>query len=175
MPTLEAVVPDPDPASYHYVPAGGRAECPQIKMARLNGSIFFGAVAHLQQELLAMQEQAPRQKHLVLMASGINFVDLAGAEFLADTARRYAREGGSPSFYRMKDNVAATLRHGGFMAEIGEHNLHPAKSRPADALLPQLDRRLCAQCPHHLFTGCPTADTTAPAASSLVLTEGVMP
>jgi SulP family sulfate permease len=155
-PTLETVVPDHDPESYHYVPADGRAECPQIKMVRLNGSIFFGAVSHLQQQLQEMQEAAPTQKHIVVMASGMNFVDLAGAELLAETARRQARAGGSLSFYRMKDSVAETLRKGGFMQDIGEHNLYPAKSRPAESLFPLLDKSICASCPHRLFPSCQT-------------------
>lgn len=160
-PTLEVVVPDSDPNSYHYVPVGDRAECPQVKMVRLNGSIFFGAVAYLQQQLQEMEEQDPGHKHLLIMASGINFVDLAGAEFLAETARRYARKGGSLGFYRMKDSVAETLRKGGFMKDIGERNLYPARSRPAEALFPRLDKSICAGCPHRLFPSCQTASRQA--------------
>jgi len=153
-PSMEAVVPDADPDSYHYVAAEGRPQCPQIKLVRLNGSIFFGAVAHLQQEAQEMAELEPGRKHLVVMASGINFVDLAGAEFLAEEARRRRALGGSLSFYRMKGSVADTLREGGFMAVIGEDNLYPAKSRPAEAIHPRLDRKVCAACPHHLFRPC---------------------
>jgi sulfate permease, SulP family len=155
-PALESVAPDRDPESYHYVPTDNRPECPQIKLVRLNGSIFFGAVSHLQQQLQEMREATPMQKHLVVMASGINFVDLAGAEFLAETARRQARDGGSLSFYRMKESVADNLRKGGFMQDIGEHNLYPAKSRPAEELFPRLDKSICANCPHRLFHACQT-------------------
>jgi SulP family sulfate permease len=173
-PTLESVVPDRDPESYHYVPVDDRAECPQIKMVRLNGSIFFGAVSHLQQQLLEMQEAAPTQKHLVVMASGINFIDLAGAELLAETARRQARIGGSLSFYRLKQSVADTLRQGGFMQDIGEQNLYPAKSRPADALFPHLDKTICANCPHRLFRSCQTVVRLAEGTHQHPLTEGVL-
>jgi sulfate permease, SulP family len=155
-PAMESVVPDADAESYHYVPADEQPECPQVKMVRLNGSIFFGAVPHLHQRLLDIQESTPSQKHLVVIASGINFVDLAGAEFLAATARRYSREGGSLGFYRMKDSVAGTLRKGGFMKDIGEHNLYPAKARPAEALYPRLDKSICASCPHRIFRTCKT-------------------
>jgi SulP family sulfate permease len=156
-PNLETVVPDIDPESYHYIPADGHPQCPQIRMLRLNGSIFFGAVSYLQEQLRALQEAAPRQKHCVVMASGINFIDLAGAEFLAETARRQASAGGSLGFYRMKESVSETLRTGGFLQEIGEQNLYPAKSRPAEILLPRLDQSICASCPHRLFRTCPSA------------------
>lgn len=160
-PTLEVVVPDRDPESFHYNYVDGQPECPQIKMVRLSGSIFFGAVAHLQQRLQELQEAAPQQKHLLVMASGINFVDLAGAEFLAETARRYARNGGSLSFYRMKESVAETLRKGGFMQDIGEQNLYPAKSRPAETIFPLLDKTVCAGCTHRLFRPCQTVNRPA--------------
>lgn len=153
-PALEPVLPDPDPASYHYTPLDGRPECPQIKMMRINGSIFFGAVAHLQQQLQELEETEPDRKHLIVMASGINFVDLAGAEFLAEAARQRRKIGGSLSFYRMKDSLADTLRGGHFMEEIGEDNLFPAKTRPAEILYPKLDNEICRNCPVRAFTIC---------------------
>jgi SulP family sulfate permease len=155
-PRLESVVPDGDPTAYHYVSAGGsgHAECPQIKLARLNGSIYFGAVAHLQQQFQELQQAQPSQKHLVLMASGINFVDLAGAEFLGDLAKRYAAAGGGISFYRMKPSVIETLHAGGFMEEVGHGNLFPAGSRPAEALFERLDKSICADCSRRIFHGC---------------------
>ncbi len=153
-PALEPVLPDPDPASYHYTPLDGRPECPQIKMMRINGSIFFGAVAHLQQQLQELEETEPDRKHLVVMASGINFVDLAGAEFLAEAARQRRKIGGSLSFYRMKDSLADTLRGGHFMEEIGEQNLFPAKTRAAEILYPKLDNEICRNCPVRAFTIC---------------------
>jgi SulP family sulfate permease len=153
-PALESVLPDSDPSNFHYVPSNGRPECPQIKLVRLNGSIFFGAVAHLQQQMQELEEQNPERKHLVVMASGINFIDLAGAEFLAEVARQRRKMGGGLYFYRMKDQVADTLRRGGFMAEIGEENLFPAKSRPVEAIYQRLDNEVCRKCSTRAFAVC---------------------
>lgn len=153
-PTLESVLPDPDPESYHYVPLDGRPECPQIKMVRLNGSIFFGAVAHLQQQMQEFEEQYPDRKHLLVIASNINFVDLAGAEFLAEVARQRRKTGGGLYFYRMNSRVADTLRRGGFMEAIGEENLFPARSRPIEAIYQRLDDETCRNCPVRAFAAC---------------------
>ncbi len=153
-PTLETVIPDPDPTSYHYVPAEDRPECPQIKMVRLNGSIYFGAVAHLQQQFQDLEDESPECKHLVIMASGMNFVDLAGAELLADLARSRKKMGGGLYFYRMKESVAETLRKGGFMEDIGEENLFPTKSRPAEVIYSRLDSEVCKSCETKLFAPC---------------------
>lgn len=153
-PALEPVLPDPDPASYHYTPLDGRSECPQMKMMRINGSIFFGAVAHLQQQLQEIEESEPERKHLVVMASGINFVDLAGAEFLAEAARQRRKMGGTLSFYRMKNSLADTLKRGHFMDDVGEENLFPAKTRPAEILYPKLDNEICRNCTVRAFPIC---------------------
>ena len=155
-PTLEPVLPDLDPESYHYVPVDGRAECPQIKMLRLNGSIFFGAVSHLQQQMQELEEQEPERKHVVVMASGINFADLAGAEFLAEAARQRRKVGGNLYFYRMKDSLANTLKRGHFMDDIGEENLFPAKTRPSKMIYPKLDNEICRNCPVRAFPVCQT-------------------
>jgi len=155
-PMMEAVLPDPDPTNYHYGALEGRPECPQVKMLRLNGSIFFGAVAHLQQQLQQLEENEPERKHLVIMASGINFVDLAGAEFLSEAARQRRKIGGKLYFYRMKDSVADTLRRGGFMQDIGEENLFPAKTRPMSVIYAKLDNEICRNCPVRAFPVCQT-------------------
>ncbi len=153
-PTLEAVLPDPDPTSYHYTPVDGRPECPQLKMLRINGSIFFGAVAHLQQQLQEIEEAEPERKHLLIMASGINFIDLAGAEFLAETARHRRKIGGSLSFYRMKDSLINTLKRGHFMKDIGEENLFSAKTHPIELIYAKLDNEICRNCPVRAFNTC---------------------
>jgi sulfate permease, SulP family len=84
----------------------------------------------------------------------MNFVDLAGAEFLAELARSRRKMGGALYFYRMKDSVAETLRKGGFMRDIGEENLFPAKSRPAEVIYPRLDSAICRTCEARLFAPC---------------------
>ena len=153
-PTLEPVLPDTEPESYHYVPLDGRRECPQVKMVRFNGSIFFGAVSHLQQQLQLIEEREPERKHLVVMASGINFVDLAGAEFLADAARQRRKMGGGLYFYRMKDSLVQTLKRGSFMDDVGAENLFPAKTRPIETIYPKLDSETCRNCTVRAFAVC---------------------
>ncbi|MBN8764766.1 MAG: SulP family inorganic anion transporter [Thiobacillus sp.] len=156
-PTLESVLPDADPASYHFTPLDGRPECPQVKMLRINGSIFFGAVAHLQQQLQEIEEAEPERKHLIIMASGINFIDLAGAEFLAETARHRRKIGGSLSFYRMKGNLIETLKRGHFMEDVGEENLIPVQARPSEIIYPKLDNEVCRKCLIRAFPSCQQA------------------
>jgi sulfate permease, SulP family len=52
-------------------------ECPQLKMLRIGGSLFFGAADYVERRLLTLSEQTPDQRHFLLVGMGMNFVDMA--------------------------------------------------------------------------------------------------
>jgi len=153
-PQVQAVVPDPEPGSYHYIDAEGHKECPQLKMIRVNGSIFFGAVDHIQQSLHEIDAENPEQKHVLLVASGVNFIDIAGAEMLTQEARRREKMGGGLYFYRVKDSVCGTLRKGPYIVDIGRENIFPPKSRPIADIYPKLNTDICRACQSRIFPEC---------------------
>ena len=93
-PPLEDVKPADPQHILGFSTDTGLPDCPQLKIVRLNGSIFFGAVNHLAEALQMIDERNPRHRHVLLVASGINFVDLAGAHLLAQEARRRRAMGG---------------------------------------------------------------------------------
>ena len=151
------VVPDPEPGSYYFVPAEGRPECPQLKMVRLHGSLFFGAVNHVQRELQRIDERDPRQQHVLLAVRGMNFVDIAGAEMLAQEARRRRGLGGGLYLYRVQAGVRATLEQG--LSPRGDRrgpHLRD-KSHPIDAIYPRLDSEICRTCTARIFPQCHVA------------------
>lgn len=153
-PAMIDVVPDAEADSYHYVPVDGKPECPQLKIIRLQGSIFFGAVNHVQQRLQQIDELHPQKKHVLIAANGMNFVDVAGAEMLVQEARRRRKIGGGLYFYRMQNGVHDLLVKGHYLDTIGEANLFPAKSRPAEAIYPILDSEICRTCTARIFRPC---------------------
>jgi len=153
-PLLLDVKPDPAPGSYHFSADTGLPDCPQLKMVRINGSLFFGAVDHVRRHLEAIDERNPAQKHVLIASSGINFVDMSGVEMLAHEARRRRRMGGGLYFYRMKDAVRSLMARGGYLEEIGEDNLYPVKSRPVSAIYPRLDPEICRRCSVRIFREC---------------------
>jgi SulP family sulfate permease len=156
-PLVLDVKPDPAPDSYHFSADTGLPDCPQLKMLRVNGSLFYGAVDHIRSHLERIDEDDPRQKHVLIVASGINFVDMAGAEMLAQEARRRRALGGGLYFYRLKDAVRALLARGGYLADIGEDNVFPVKSRPVGAIYRRLDPEICRHCTARIFRECHAA------------------
>ncbi len=109
-PHIVPVVPAKEEGAYHFVSAYNHPECPQLSMVRFNGAIFFGAVDHVQSSLMQIDEKEPQKKSVLIVASGIDFVDVAGAEMLAQEARRRRRMGGGLYFYRCKDDIYKFLR-----------------------------------------------------------------
>lgn len=78
---------------YHFDADTGLPDCPQLKMLRINWSIFFGAVEHVEDALHRVDQENPQQKRLLIVASGINVVDISGAELLSREAARRDRMG----------------------------------------------------------------------------------
>jgi SulP family sulfate permease len=153
-PGMVPVVPDPDPGSYYFIPAENRPECPQYKMIRIHGSIFFGAVSHVQQALKRVDDRHPDQKHVLLVARSMNFIDVAGAEMLAQEAARRRRIGGGLYLYRIQDKVREFLARGHYLKEIGEDNVFPTKSHPVDSIYPKFDSEICRSCEARIFPQC---------------------
>ena len=153
-PTILDVKPDPDEGSYHHSADTGLPDCPQVKMLRVNGSIFFGATDHVEGVLRNVDVENPRQKHVLIVATGVNFVDIAGAEMLAREARRRRVLGGGLYFYRAKDAVREVLEHASYATDIGKHNLFPVKTRAIGAIYPRLDAGICRTCTVRIFREC---------------------
>ena len=153
-PKILDVKPDPQPGSYHFTADTGLPDCPQVKMLRVNGEAFFGAVDHIQTALERIDVDMPTQKHLLIIASGINFVDIAGAELLTHEAMRRRRLGGQLYLYRMKDSARNFLTRGGYLDIIGRENVFEVRDLPMDVIYPKLDVEMCRNCQLRIFSQC---------------------
>ena len=71
---------------------------------------------------------------VMIVASSVNFIDLAGAEMLAQEAKRRREIGGGLYFYRLKGNVRDVLVRSKRLAEIGERAVS-GHARPTDPTL----------------------------------------
>jgi SulP family sulfate permease len=153
-PGLEDVKPFPGQWPPAFSAATGLPDCPQLKIVRINGSIFFGAVNHLQEALQQIDAREPMHRHLLLVASGINFLDLAGAQLLAQEARRRRALGGGLYVFHMKDEPMQTLRRCGVLEEIGPENFFNLGDDVLGTLYGRLDRAVCDRCHVRIFKPC---------------------
>ncbi len=154
-PRICSRVPDPRLPKRRFNTDSSLPECPQLKMLRIDGSLFFGAVSHVRDNLLALEDRNPEQKHLLLLSQGMNFVDLAGAEFLKEEAKRRRTNGGQLYFYRVKHGVCETLRKGGYLDFIDRANIFNSKAEAIETITQRcLDHKICQQCDKRIFDEC---------------------
>ncbi len=147
-------VPDPNDPNRKFVSDPELPECPQLKIVRIDGSLFFGAVNHVAQTFMEFRKNKPDQRFMLLIAPGINFLDVAGAEFLALEAKRRYAEGGKLFIYRLKRGALDPLRDGRYMQDIGVKNLYASKTQAICEITAQLDHDVCANCSQRIFKEC---------------------
>jgi SulP family sulfate permease len=153
-PPVHTLVPDRRDPARRYSVGEGQPECGQLKIIEVHGSLFFGAIDHVQQRLQEIDERAARHKHVLIVADGINFADIAGAEMLAREARRRRRMGGGLYLVGLKPRTLEVLRAGGYLDEIGEANVFDDRARAVEQIRRRLDPSECGGCDARVFEAC---------------------
>jgi SulP family sulfate permease len=128
--------------------------CPQVKMLRVDGSLFFGAVNHFSESIQRLGEWSPGQRQLLILANGINFIDAAGAEALIEEARRRRKLGGDLYLCGLKHQVRTFLERGGFLEELGRENVFDSKYDALARIFEHLNRDTCGSCQNRVFMEC---------------------
>ncbi len=133
-------------------------ECPQLKMLRMEGSVYFGATQHVGDRLHALRSGRQPQKHLLVMAKSMNFIDLAGDDLWREELRLRRKMGGDLYFHRPRPPVTELWHRSGFLAEMGRDHVFPDKRIAIATIVPKLDQGICARCTVKLFEECPGAE-----------------
>ncbi|HEU4383484.1 MAG TPA: SulP family inorganic anion transporter [Anaeromyxobacteraceae bacterium] len=165
-PLVASLAPDQDDARRGLASEAGQPECSQLKIVEVHGSLFFGAVSHVQQVLHAVDPEHPQQKHVLVVAHSVNFTDVAGAEMLVQEARRRRRMGGGLYLAGVKPRTLEVLRRGGYLEEIGEGNVFRDLDEAIEKIDARLDKSACRACRKPVFERCralaPAAEVRRP-------------
>ena len=156
-PQVRVRAPDPHNARHKFTDATNAPECQQLRFVRIDGSLFFGATSHIRESLAAQDLAQPGQKHVAVVAHGINFIDLAGAPYLAEEAQRRRKMGGGLYFIRVKDTVQEQLAESGALKAIGGANLFDSKTEAIQEIYRRLDHSACRTCKTRIFRECQAA------------------
>ena len=163
-PQVRILAPDPDdPQRKFQALRPGQPECPQLKIVRIEGSIYFGAVNHVGEQLHDLAAKYPGQRHLLLMGKSMNFVDVAGAELLAEEARRRRSVHGRLWFYSVREATGAVLHQPEYLPAFGAEAFFETKRSAIAQVVGELDPAICAACGTRIFEEC--ASRPAPANS----------
>lgn len=154
-PAVRTLVPDAaDPHRRFRVRDDADPECPQLAILRIEGSLYFGAIAHVAESMNAIDERRPGQRHALLMAKSVNFVDIAGAEWLAHEARRRRAAGGRFWFCGLREGAGALLGKRDFRPSFGPGAFHASKRDAIARIVGELDPAECAKCRARVFDEC---------------------
>lgn len=156
-PNVAAMAPNPEHPTRHFTRTVRKPleECPQIKIIRISGSIYFGSIAHISSELRRLTDDLPPEtKYLLIQATGVNFIDLAGCEWLVAESRRWKEKGGGLYFSGLKVIAQDALIKGGFREIIGEDHFFRSKKAAISTLFGKVDKDFCATCEKRIFLEC---------------------
>jgi len=153
-PRVRVRVPDPRLPKQRFNTDPSLPECPQFKMVRIDGPVFFGAVNYVAERLRIIAKHNSTQKHLLIMARTISFIDVAGAEMLAHEASLRRKAGGQLYFHQLHDSAQELLERGGYLEDVGTENIFFTKGEAISEIFQRLDRGICVRCDKRIFNEC---------------------
>ena len=129
-PRIANLAPNPDPTGPALLET--ESDCPNLKIIRIDGPLFFGSVNHVAEFLQNIDKRLTRKRNVLIVGCGINLVDVAGAEMLSREAQRRRGQRGSLSLCEIKPEVRRVLERSGVP---GRHwrrpSVRPPRRRPS--------------------------------------------
>ena len=153
-PQVLRVVPDPAAQRRFRSARADSLLCPQLDILRIDGAVFFGSVEHIRDEIEAARASRPATRHLLLIGSGLNLIDNAGAELLAYLARSFRESGITLYLCRLRPSVHALLDRAGVLDAIGRDRVFATKDQAIAVIYQKLDAAKCAACTARIFAEC---------------------
>jgi SulP family sulfate permease len=153
-PRIVTRVPDPRTPGRKFVTDSALPECPQLHIMRIDGSLFFGSINHVQEAFADLEEHHPQQKHLAIVAEGINFADIAGGAVLVSESRKRKKRGGNLYLMKVKQGLWESLEKCGCLDAMGPNNVFQSKTAAITGIFQKLDKNVCRQCDRRIFREC---------------------
>ena len=128
-------------------------QCPQLKVIRIDMSIYFGSINHIQNRIARIVE-IEQIHHILIVGSGINFIDLAGAEAMVTENNRLKKHQGGLYFVHLKPIVYEFAAKSHFIELIGQDHFFDSKTSAFREIYKKLDRTICQKCNAQIFEEC---------------------
>jgi SulP family sulfate permease len=151
-PHIFPLAPNPDPDGPHCIE--GESECPILKVVRIEGPLFFGSVNHVGEYLFNIDKREMRKTNVMIVGCGINLIDIAGAEMLANEAQRRRSQRGDLFLCEISPDASRLLDKSGYMDIIGRDHFFPTRQRAVVEILARVDKTMCRSCGRSSSSGC---------------------
>lgn len=156
-PEIQTLAVDEDPSTgkrkFLNIAKKPLKQCPQLKIIRIDMSVYFGSLNHIRNRIQKIAENE-QIHHILIDASGINFIDLSGAEMLVNENNRLKKAGGGLYFTGLKASVYEFAAKTCFVKKIGSDHFFDTKRHAISSIYKRLDRNICQACPMLAFEEC---------------------
>ncbi|TFG49047.1 MAG: STAS domain-containing protein, partial [Gemmatimonadales bacterium] len=120
-PGVYAVVPDEN--FRHFVKQTTEPSCPQLGIMEIEGSLYFGAVHHVEEALRENLEANPDQQFLLLRMHMVDHCDVSGIHMLEAIVKLYRRMGGNVFLEGVRPRVMHMISLYGFDRMLHKENI----------------------------------------------------
>ena len=151
-PSIANLAPKPDIPGFPLMES--EDECLNLKIIRIDGPLFFGAVNHVGEYLASIDKHSNHKRDVLILGCGINFIDVAGAEMLTSEARRLRSLRADLYLCEFKPEAQQVLERGGYIDAIGADKISATQTEALAKILPDVDPLKCQTCALPLFKGC---------------------
>lgn len=150
-----AIDPDPKTGKRKLINIQSKPvnQCPQLKILRIDMAIYFGSLNYIENRLHHLIE-SENIKHILVVGTGINFIDLSGAEMLVSVSNQLKKVDGGLYFADLKSRVYETASKSYFVAKIGNANFFDSKKDAIKYIYNKVDKDICADCTARVFNEC---------------------
>ncbi len=152
-PRVQIVVPDE--SFRHFTHRPEAPQCPQLSIVEIQGDLYFGAVSHIEEEIMELATLHPEQRYLLIRMHQVNQVDFSGIHMLENLVSHYREQGGDVFLVRVSPKARRLMAATGCLEFIGSRNLLD-EDEAIDYLFHHvLDPVICIyECPVRVFREC---------------------
>ena len=145
----------PDFISGKMVAASYGRTCCQMEIIRIEGSIFFGSAAFVQEDLQRRLKSHPNMICLLIRMHQVNNFDASGVHLLEQVAEDLHARGGGLYFSGVNNRVFQVFKNSGLLTQIGEAHIRSStRSAIRQAMRESFCPLICAACEFEVFHEC---------------------
>ncbi|MCK5166523.1 MAG: SulP family inorganic anion transporter, partial [Rhodospirillaceae bacterium] len=129
-------------------------QCPKLKIVRVDMSIYFGSLNHIEKKLYDISDKQGVH-HILIIGAGINVVDLSGSEMLLHLAEHLEEKGGGLYFCNLKPGVYQSMAKAHLIRDIKNWHFFDEKKLALETLRRLFRRQgACENCSAVAFQEC---------------------
>ena len=124
-------------------------ECSNLKIIRIDGSLYFGSIEKISDYFSNLYNE-DKINHVLIAADGINFIDLAAAEWISNEIIKWQKNRGGIYFTGLKNVSQDVIKKGGFIDKIGQDIFYKDKK----TAIAEIHKKIKIPCEVKAFEEC---------------------